>query len=296
MMGPSNPYGPTGPPPPGLATQHPLNMPPNMGMVPNPMYSSSGPNPMPQQHGPLPPQGGMPPKHPTPRNMTNVQLQQLSAQMKAYRLLSRNVNPPEALMSIVHGRKLNPAMLAALSNKTSSFQGGWGGTTHSGGSGQSAPSPNVSPGPGSTNSGGGGGSGGGNINLYPPSPNLSQSQGASPKTPQPPSSSSSLTRSASATSLNVNSAAPNVTISSSGELPLPVRQAMSAAQTGSSSPVTTQNQPVAVTAVKMTVSSSPSTVSVNQTGKTLVKQVKLGPPGKPQGIDPMIIIKEREHR
>lgn len=295
MMGPSNPYGPSGPPPPGLSSQHALNVPPG-GMCSNPMYP---PNPgMP--HG-LPPhpsqqQGGMPPKHPGTRNMSNIQLQQLSAQMKAYRLLSRNMNPPEALMSIVHGRKPTQAMLAALN----SGRGGQPGSSGGGGGGPAggqSPSPNPSPGPG------GSGGGGGNINLYPPSPNISQSQGASPNTPQPQG--TSLMRSTSATSINSISAAPNVTISSSGELPLPVRQAMSAAQqaqNASSGSVvgTAPSQPLTVMAPAKGVASSLPTSSAapSSSGKvaTQVKQVKLGPPGKPLGIDPLVIIKEREHR
>lgn len=161
MMGPSNPYGPSGPPPPGLSTQHPLNMPQGMGMRPNPMYTSGGPTSIAHR----PQGGGMPPqKHPGSRsNITTIQLQQLSAQMKAYKFLSRNLNPPEALMSIAYGRKPSPSMLATLSNKVSSG-GGWGSSGSPGGGGaggQSAPSPNPSPGPGLSSSGGGAGGGGG---------------------------------------------------------------------------------------------------------------------------------------
>ena len=297
MMGPNNPYGPSGPPPPGFSSQHPHGMPPGMGMRQSPRYApawSTNPAPPPPPHG-------HPPK---PRsNMTNTQLQQLSAQMKAYRLLARNVPPPEALMSIVHGRKPTQAMLASFhKGQTGTWSGGSGsphgtsGASPGGGTGgQTAPSPNPSPGPGGMSSGSAG-----NINLYPPSPNLSQSQGASPKTPQQQQQQgTSLMRSTSATSLNAVSAAPNVTISASGELPLPVRQAISAAQTGStgSTAVTSAtSQPVTTSATKMIVSSSPSSNALASAGKAPVKLVKLGPPGKPMGIDPMVIAKEREHR
>lgn len=317
MMGPSNPYGPSVPPPPGISSQHPLGIPgpPSMGMHPNPMYPHGVPGSA-IPHGSHPSQqGGMPPKHPNPRNMSNIQLQQLSAQIKAYRLLSRNVNPPEALMSIVHGRKLTPAMLAALqSSKNPSLAGSRGGGVGSpggggAGGGQSAPSPNPSPGPGLPTSGGGGGGGGGNINLYPPSPSLSQ-QGNSPKTPQQQqqATSSSLMRATSATSINSISAAPNVTISSGGELPLPVRQAMSAAQAGSTSSVAatmTPSRPVMAAAARgVAVSSSASSVvngappppAGGKAASLVVKQIKLGPPGKPVGIDPLVIMKERENR
>ena len=89
------PYGPSGP------------LPPNMGgqIMPVPMR----PN--------MPPAGQ---KMPSPLN--NVQLQQLSAQIKAYRMLSRSMAPPEALISIVHGRKPTPAMLGSLGRGTPSAQ------------------------------------------------------------------------------------------------------------------------------------------------------------------------------
>lgn len=287
MMGPNNPYGPSGPPPPGLSSQHP-GIPPGMGMRQSPSYpsvwSSSAP---PHGHLPPPPQGGMPPKLPPSRsNMTNTQLQQLSAQMKAYRMLARNIPPPEALMSIVHGRKPTQAMLASFNKaQTGAWTGGsspHGSGGGGGAGGQSAQSPNPSPGPG------------GNINLYPPSPSLSQSQGGSPKTPQQQGTTSSvLMRSTSATSINSISSAPNVTISSNSELPLPVRQAISAAQTGSASSTAVTSQPLSTMAA-----SSSSTMATNAaaSGKAMVKLVKLGPPGKPMGIDPLVIARERENR
>lgn len=288
IMGPNNPYGPSGPPPPGISSQHPHSMPPGMGMRQSPRYPAAWQNPVP----PHPSQGGMPPKQPTSRsNMTNTQLQQLSAQMKAYRMLARNIPPPEALMSIVHGRKPTQAMLAPFNNKGQA--GAWSGGSGppaGGTGGQSATSPNPSPGPGMSGSGG-------NINLYPPSPNLSQSQGGSPVAPQQQ---TSLMRSTSATALNSISAAPNVTISSSGELPLPVRQAISAAQTGSTSSTavsTATGQPVTTMATKTVTSSSIASTNVlPSSGKAPVKLVKLGPHGKPMGIDPMVIAKERENR
>ena len=304
MMGPTNPYGPSGPPPPGLSAQHPPHgMPPGMGMRQNPMYPSGGPPNAP--HGSLPPsQGGMPPKHMGSRSvMTTTQLQQLSAQVKAYKMLARNNPLPEALMCIVQGRKPTQAMLASL-GKGQPQQSQSGGGAWSGGSGSphggGTASPNPSPGPPASSAGGGGG--GGSINLYPPSPSLSQSQGASPKTPQQPSTmSSSLMRSTSATSLASVSAAPNVTISSSGELPLPVRQAISAAQSGSTgTPASTAaaSQPSVTVATKTTTSSSALSASTAATpsGKAALKPVKLAPPGKPLGVDPMVIMKEREHR
>lgn len=295
MMGPSNPYGPSGPPPPGFSSQHPHGMPPGMGMRQTPRYPPAwSTNPAP------PPPHGHPQK--SRSSMTNTQLQQLSAQMKAYRLLARNVPPPEALMSIVHGRKPTQAMLASFhKGQAGSWSSGGGGSPHGssgaspGAGGQSAPSPNPSPGPGGMTSGSTG-----NINLYPPSPNLSQSQGASPKTPQQQQQGTSLMRSSSTTSLNAVSAAPNVTISSSGELPLPVRQAISAAQTGSTSSTAVSaatSQPLTTSAsMKPLVSTSQSTNALPSSGKAPVKLVKLGPPGKPMGIDPMVIAKEREHR
>lgn len=291
MMGPNNPYGPSGPPPPGISSHTPQAMPPGMRQSPRypPAWTTN-----PATHGHLTPQGG-PPK--SRSNMTNTQLQQLSAQMKAYRLLARNVPPPEALMSIVHGRKPTQAMLAPFNKgQTGAWSGGSGsphgssGLSPGGGTGgQSASSPNPSPGPGMS------GGSGGNINLYPPSPNLSQSQGGSPTTPQQQQG-ASLTRSTSATSLNSVSTSPNVTISSSGEMPLPVRQAISAAQSGSGSSTavtTVTGQPVTTSATKPVVASANALPS---SGKALVKLVKLGPPGKPVGIDPMVIAKEREHR
>ena len=88
VLGSSNPYGPSGP------------LPPNMGGVGGQMMPMRpGMNPVTQ-------------KLPNPLN--NVQLQQLSAQIKAYRMLSRSITPPEALISIVQGRKLTAAMLGSL--------------------------------------------------------------------------------------------------------------------------------------------------------------------------------------
>lgn len=114
-------------------------------------------------------------------------------------------------------------------------------------------------------------------------------------------------RSTSATSLNSISAAPNVTISSSGELPLPVRQAMSAAHTGQTGSTTSATSvPTQLVTTTPAAKAAAATVSVTHpvgttgapptSAKLPVKQVKLGLPGKPQGIDPMIIMKERENR
>ena len=171
----------------------------------------------------------MPPK--VPSNLNTIQLQQLSAQIKAYKLLSRNVPPPEALLSIVGGRRPTPAMLTAgkfnrpqMSPQQRAMMGGHP-PSHLSSGGQSVPSPKSSV--GQTPPLGGAEIPGGqpaNISLYPPSP--SRSQSGSPKPPIQPQSQSQLTQSHS----NIPQPVPNVTISASGELPLPVRQALSAAQ------------------------------------------------------------------
>lgn len=174
MMGTSNPYGPSGP------------LPPNMGgqMMQVPMRPNV--NPVGQK---------------VPNPLNNVQLQQLSAQIKAYRLLSRNMVLPDALISIVQGRKPTAAMLGALNRgNTAGQQSGMGGYQLSGGvpspAGSSAGTGRESP--AQTN-----------ISLYPPSPS-NLGPGAADGSGPP---ASHLTQS------HTSSAAPNVTLQPGGELP-----------------------------------------------------------------------------
>ena len=145
MMPGSNPYGPSGPPPPSLsgtsfsAPSGGMSGPPG-GRIPHSMYAGSGgvgpgtssgsggsgPG-VPgggggvgggvshqSSHPPLQTVGGGPPTSKPSNVLNTIQLQQLSAQLKAYKLLARNISPPEALISIVHGRKPTAAMLAAV--------------------------------------------------------------------------------------------------------------------------------------------------------------------------------------
>lgn len=260
MMASSNPYGPSGPPPSGIAAGSLPSQP--SGAVP--MYPSST--------------GGMyhSPVQPKSSNLNTTQLQQLSAQIKAYKLLSRNVPPPEALLSIVSGRRPTQAMLAAgkmnrppIPPQQQSQQ-------------QQHPGMGSVPSPGSmsaADSPGGGQSA--NINLYPPSPG-GRSQTESPKpSSQQSASQSQLTQRHS----NTIGAVPNVTIAPSSELPLPVRQALAAHsnQTPSSKD---SNTPV-----ETTVKSEPSVKAKSQ-----IKQIKVNPSGAPEGLDPITILKERENR
>ena len=178
-MGNSNPYGPSGP------------LPPNMGgqMMPVPMR----PN--------IPPASQ---KVSSPLN--NVQLQRLSAQIKAYRMLYRSMPPPEALMSIVQGRKPTPAMLGSLGRGPPSAQQTGMGFALSGG----VPSP-----AGSSQSAPGGGVTGRespaqtNISLYPLSPSTGQGAADGSASQYPASNLHS----------SVSSPAPNVTLQPGGELP-----------------------------------------------------------------------------
>ena len=245
-----------------------------------------------------------------PKPLNTVQLQQLSAQIKAYRLLARNAPVPEALMSIAHGRKPTAAMIAQMYNQnvskgatTGSFpqQPLMSGQTPLLSQSQRAGSAgNISlassqPGTPSQT-----GDSSGTINMYPPSPGVSQ--GPSPST----------SRTLSSTSVSV---APNVTLPPGGELPLPVKQAMSSAQsvgTSTQPPHTTPHSSTAAPpSVSVPVSSSqpshpptqqqtaqqqpPQQQQQTKQGQ-LVKPVKLTPLAKPQGIDPAIIIQERETR
>lgn len=181
MMGSNNPYGPSGP------------LPPNMGgqMMPGamrPMGMSSA----------------------NQKVLSNIQLQQLSAQIKAYRMLSRSMTPPEALISIVQGRKPTAAMLVSLNKGNPAAQQpgmGYqlsGGVPSPAGSSQSAPGSGVTgrESPAQTN-----------ISLYPLSPSTGQTPAeGSASQLKPP---SHLTQSHS----SVASPAPNVTLQPGGELP-----------------------------------------------------------------------------
>lgn len=374
MMPGSNPYGPSGPPPPSLsgtsfsAPSGGMSGPPG-GRIPHSMYPTSGsvgpgassggggsgPG-MPSGGGGVgggashqsshPPLPGGPPTSKLSSVFNTTQLQQLSAQLKAYKLLARNVSLPEALMSIVHGHKPTVAMLAAVGKQQQHPQ-----SSHPSSSSLGVPPPgDVQRGPGG--SGGGAaaaaseGGSGGNISLYPLSPNVSQGALSSSmaQSQAPIRSTSSLSQSLTSSSMSAASGpAPNVTISSSGELPLSVKQAMSAAQSRSSStpPMTSgqQSSTPPMTSISPAPASSHGPTPPTQVGTTStaasgqsvpmgqsqqhpqsqqqqqqqqtagnqqqqpqqqmkpqLKSMKLAPPGKPQGIDPTVIIKERENR
>ena len=172
--------------------------------------------------------GGTPPTSKPSSVLNTVQLQQLSAQLKAYRHLARNVSPPETLISIVHGRKSTAAMLANLSKPSQQqHQQQSSSPQHTSSSSLNVPPHNYHPGVSQKGNSASEGGTGGNISLYPPSPNVSQVRGTSQAPPGH--STSSLAQSLSS-SMSAGGA-PNVTISSSGELPPSVKQAISAAQT-----------------------------------------------------------------
>ena len=263
MLAGGNPYGPSGPPPPGLSSHIPPTPPPDgSGMYPGPGMT---------------------------RPLTNVQLQQLSAQIRAYRMLARNMAPPDVLLSIVHGRKPTPAMIAQAQAQMqqqysrtmsqqqqppSTAQGGqlqsFSHVQKTGSTGNIAnmatPSPSA---PTSSDTG---------INLYPPSPSTSQSN------PLPPSISTGTT------------VAPNVTLTPGGELPLAVKQAANAANLARSLQENSA-QPVTSTSSGPTAQQNQQQLQQQQ-GKTqlALKQMKLTPVSKPPGIDPMVVMKERETR
>lgn len=170
MMGSGNPYGPSGPLPPGMTGGQMI--PQAAAMRPGMTYS--------------------PQKLPNPLN--NVQLQQLSAQIKAYRMLSRSMPIPEALISIVQGRKPTAAMLSSISRGTPPGQGGGMGVPSPVGSsvgGRESPAQT-------------------NISLYPPSPSTG---GVGPSDGATPSVTSHLMQS------HTSGPAPNVTLQPGGELP-----------------------------------------------------------------------------
>lgn len=176
MMGNNNPYGPSGP------------LPPNMGG----QMMSSTMRPM-----------GMSPAN--QKVLSNIQLQQLSAQIKAYRMLSRSMTPPEALISIVQGRKPTAAMLGSLNKGNPAAQQAGMGYQLSGG----VPSPAGSSQSGSVT--GRESPAQTNISLYP----LSPSTGQTPTDGSTLKPTSHLTQSHS----SVPSPAPNVTLQPGGELP-----------------------------------------------------------------------------
>ena len=291
MPNPMNPYGHSVPPPPGLSS-HPM---PGVGGPPT-QYLGGG----------MGGGGGM------IKPLNTVQLQQLSAQIKAYRLLARNVAIPDALLSIVHGRKPTAAMLAQMysqhPNLASKAAGMVANPQQSAMPGQPSQFPQL-PRTGSagnipslatsqssqpTSQSQSGDSGGG-INLYPSSPGVAQTH--SPSAPQQKNLPSSLT------------VAPNVTLPPGGELPLVVKQAMSSAQTVSTSTQSHTSVATPPPSVSVPISSSqqpqhhahPQQQSVQQQQQSkmqsqMVKQVKLSPLTKPQGIDPTIVMQERETR
>lgn len=202
------------------------------GMSGAPVGGASHPQ---HPHPPVPgsgmgPGGGTPTSKPS-SILNTVQLQQLSAQLKAYRLLARNVSPPEALISIVHGRKLSAAMIASISKQSQQHQQ-QSSQHYSSSSSLNVPPATTHGDAQKGNSASEGGSGG-NISLYPLSPNVSQA-GGSPAAPggtsQAPPVRSTLSLAQSLSGSMTAGGAPNVTISSSGELPLSVKQAISAAQ------------------------------------------------------------------
>lgn len=170
MMGNNNPYGPSGPLPPSMGGQM---MPSTM----RPMGMSSV----------------------NQKVLSNTQLQQLSAQIKAYRMLSRSINLPEALISIVQGRKPTAAMLGSLNKAAQQAYQLSGGVPSPAGSSQSAAGTGRES-PAQTN-----------ISLYPLSPSTGQAP-TDGSTLKPP---SHLTQSHS----SVPSPAPNVTLQPGGELP-----------------------------------------------------------------------------
>lgn len=257
MMAGTNPYGPSGPPPSGIA---PSSQPPGAA----PMYPSSSGG---MYHSPVPPKSS---------NLNTTQLQQLSAQIKAYKLLARNVPPPEALLSIVSGRRPTQAMLAAGKMNRSPMPPGQ--------SSQQGQRPGMGsvPSPGSMSATDSPGGQSTNISLYPPSPG-NRSQTNSPK---PPSQQSNPQTQLRQIHSNTSGSVPNVTISSSNELPLPVRQALASQSSNQTPPSKDSN-----TSTENTVKSE-----LGGKVKSQIKQVKLAPSGTPQGLDPVTILKERENR
>lgn len=275
MMAGGNPYGPSGPPPPGLASQMPHG-PTSSGMYP----------------------AGLPP-HPRPPSnpLSTVQLQQLSAQIRSYRLLARNLAPPETLLSIAHGRKPTPAMMArAHAQMQQLSRAGAGqppppvptsGTPPYSQAATQEPSSTASQAPSSTAESQNTGS----INLYPPSPGASRSQS--------PDVAHSRATSSPARSQTATTGAPNVTLPPGGELPLAVKQVAAAAAAAASerqSPTPSQLPPSSSSAPQTTQQSSQEKQQQAKPPHPSLKHVKLSPIGKPPGIDPTAIFQERERR
>ena len=185
MMGTNNPYGPSGPLPPSMGGHM---MPPAVRQMGMSSVGQKSQNPL-----------------------NNYQLQQLSAQIKAYRMLSRSITPPEALISIVQGRKPTAAMLGSLSRGNPAVQQAGmgyqlsGGVPSPAGSSQSAASGSVTgrESPAQTN-----------ISLYPLSPSTA-GQGPSDGSMSQLKPTSHLMQSHS----SAPSPAPNVTLQPGGELP-----------------------------------------------------------------------------
>ncbi len=277
MLTGGNPYGPSGPPPLGLSSQL------SHGHSGGAMYPSGPPMPR--------------PSHP----ISTVQLQQLSAQIRSYRLLARSLAPPETLLSIAHGRKPTAAMMARAQAHMHQYSRAMMGQlpVHTSqappypqGHAQELPSSSSpltnQPPPSSVES-----QNTGSIQLYPPSPGVSGSQ--SPDIPQArataspvrPQTSSSMT------------AAPNVTLPPGGELPLAVKQvAAAAAAAASERQSPTPTQPPATSSAPQTSTSSQQTPQDKQAKAvhSALKQMKLSPIGKPPGIDPTAVLQERERR
>lgn len=288
-MGTNNPYGPSGPLPPSMGGHM---MPPAVRQMGMSSVGQKSQNPL-----------------------NNYQLQQLSAQIKAYRMLSRSITPPEALISIVQGRKPTAAMLGSLSRGNPAVQQAGmgyqlsGGVPSPAGSSQSAASGSVTgrESPAQTN-----------ISLYPLSPSTA-GQGPSDGSMSQLKPTSHLMQSHS----SAPSPAPNVTLQPGGELPPQVKQAMSSSQSVAVSvpnpaPAATHSQSTSglppssetpgVTGGELSASESSQTSSQQQSQQQqqeqqrkaqqlgALKQVKLTTMTRPPGISPIAVMKERESR
>lgn len=293
-----NPYGPSGPPPPGLSSQIPP-----VSLVGSSMYPSGG-------HMPR-----------LPSSLNTVQLQQLSAQIKAYKLLARNIHLPDALMSIVHGRKPTPAMLAQsqqqmlASRSMAAAEAGMGQPPPKATQGQPFPSeaqhlqkasltsvssgsttslPTSSGLPPQTDSQSQPQSAG-SISLYPTSPSVTQSQAPSPGPPLSQSSSSHAHGATPSTTI-----APNVTVPPGGEMPLAVKQVAAAiaaaGQTGKSGQTSQGSAAPREGTPRADSAPQPQQQQQQAKSQTALKQIKVTPISKPQGLDPVVVTKEREAR
>ncbi len=281
MMSGGNPYGPSGPPPPGLSSQLPHGHPRGV------MYP-----------------GGMPMPKPT-NPMNTIQLQQLSAQIRSYRLLARNMTPPETLLSIAHGRKPTPAMIAraqahmqqfarvGMGLPPSSMQTSQAPPYSQAHAQEPPPSTSASSSSQTPPSSSGEPQNTGSINLYPPSPSVSQGQS--------PGGAQSRTTSSPALAQTATTAAPNVTLPPGGELPLAVKQVVAAAAASEGRLTPSQQPPMAPASQSATSSLGASHQKQHppQPVKPLhpaLKHMKLTPIGKPPGVEPTVIAQERERR